>query len=102
LVNAYERDPEARRRCIAAHGTNCCVCGFNFGAVYGPMAEGYIHVHHLHPLAAAGGAHAVDPVADLRPVCPNCHAVLHRREPVFHIEELQELLRTNGQACLGR
>ena len=92
-VNAYERDPEARRRCIEAHGTNCCVCGFNFGAVYGPVAEGYIHVHHLRPLSEAGGAHAVDPVADLRPVCPNCHAVLHRREPIFSIEELRELLR---------
>ena len=93
VVNAYERDPEIRRRCIAAHGTNCCVCGFNFGAVYGTVAEGFIHVHHLRPLGEVREAHAVDPVADLRPVCPNCHAVLHRRDPVFSIEELRDLLR---------
>jgi len=98
VVNAYERDPEARRRCIAAHGTRCSACGFSFGAVYGPVADGYIHVHHLRPLAEVGGAHSVDPVADLRPVCPNCHAVLHRRVPVFSIEELQELLRRQRQA----
>ena len=92
-VNAYERDPEARRRCIAAHGTICCVCGFCFGAVYGPVAEGYIHVHHLLPLSEAGGAHTVDPVVDLRPVCPNCHAVLHRRVPAYTIEEVRAFLR---------
>ncbi|MGL4553487.1 MAG: HNH endonuclease, partial [Gemmataceae bacterium] len=47
VVNAYERDPEARRRCIAAHGTSCCVCGLSFGVFYGPAAEGFIHVHHV-------------------------------------------------------
>ncbi len=93
VVNVYERDPEARRRCVAAHGTNCCVCGFNFGAVYGPVAEGYIHVHHLHPLSQASGAHAVDPVADLRPVCPNCHALLHLGGECRGIEEVRRLLR---------
>jgi putative restriction endonuclease len=87
-VNSYERNPEARRRCIEAHGTNCCICGFNFGAAYGEVAEGYIHVHHLRPLSEVGGEYVVDPVADLRPVCPNCHAVLHRRIPAFSIEEV--------------
>ncbi len=54
-VNAYERNPEARRLCIEHHGTACCICGFSFGAVYGKVAEGYIHVHHLHPLSEVGG-----------------------------------------------
>jgi 5-methylcytosine-specific restriction endonuclease McrA len=92
VVNAYERDPQARRRCIEAHGTRCCICGFSFGVVYGPVAEGYIHVHHLCPLSEVGEAHVVDPVTDLRPVCPNCHAVLHRRVPAFSIEELRWLM----------
>jgi hypothetical protein len=96
-VNAYERDPIARRRCIEDHGTNCSVCKFNFGAVYGPVAEGYIHVHHLRPLSEIGKEHLVDPVADLRPVCPNCHAVLHQRNPVFSIKELKELMRQQKQ-----
>jgi hypothetical protein len=92
LVNAYERDPAARRRCIAAHGTSCCVCGFAFGAVYGSVAEGHIHVHHLRPLSEVGEGHRVDPGVDLRPICPNCHAVVHLRKPPFSIEEVRSFL----------
>jgi predicted HNH restriction endonuclease len=92
-VNAYERDPESRRQCIAVYGTTCCVCGFSFAAVYGEVADGYIHVHHLRALSEVREAHAVDPVTDLRPVCPNCHAVIHHRAPAFSIEEVREFLR---------
>lgn len=91
-VNAYERNPEARRRCIEAHGTMCAICRFSFGAVYGEVAEGYIHVHHVRPLSEIGGQYVVDPVEDLRPVCPNCHAVLHRRVPAYSIEEARAFL----------
>ena len=90
-INAYERNPEARRQCIAAHGTTCCICGFSFGAGYGPEAEGYIHVHHLRPLSEIGGKYVVDPVEDLRPVCPNCHAVLHLGGRCRSIEEVRQL-----------
>jgi putative restriction endonuclease len=96
-VNAYERNSEARRRCIAAHGTTCCICGFNFGAIYGEVFEGFIHVHHLRPLSEVGGEYSVDPIEDLRPVCPNCHAVLHRRIPAYTIEEVRSFLRRRGE-----
>lgn len=92
-VNAYERSPEARCRCIAAHGTSCSICGFSFGAMYGEVAEGYIHVHHLRPLSEIRGEYEVDPVEDLRPVCPNCHAVLHLGGRCRSIEEVRQLLR---------
>lgn len=95
-VNAYERNPEARRQCIAAHGTDCCICGFSFGAVYGAEADGYIHVHHVRPLSEVGGEYVVDPVEDLRPVCPNCHAVLHLGERCRTIEEVRQLLGRQG------
>lgn len=91
-VNAYERNPKARRQCIAAHGTTCCLCGFNFGNVYGKVAEGYIHVHHLRPLAEIKAQYGVNPVKDLRPVCPNCHAVLHMRNPAYSINEVKAML----------
>lgn len=91
-VNAYERNPVARQKCIAAYGTACWVCEFNFGAEYGPDAEGYIHVHHLKPLSEVGGEYEVDPVEDLRPVCPNCHAVLHLGGGCRSVEEVQKML----------
>ena len=34
----------------------------------------------------------VDPVKDLRPVCPNCHAMLHKQTPALNIEKLKEEL----------
>ena len=40
----------------------------------------------------------VDPINDLMPVCPNCHAMLHRRTPPFSVEELAAsiIAGTNG------
>lgn len=97
-VNAYERNPEARKRCIEHYGACCCVCGFNFGQVYGEVVEGFIHVHHLLALSAIGREYVVDPIKDLRPVCPNCHAVLHRRNPAYSIEEIRAFLRATSAA----
>jgi hypothetical protein len=92
-VNRYERNPVARSKCIAHYGPNCRVCGINFSKKYGEIGAGFIHVHHLNPLAELNGAYEVDPIADLRPVCPNCHAMLHQRTPPFSIEELKEMVR---------
>ncbi|MCZ2342129.1 MAG: HNH endonuclease [Bacteroidales bacterium] len=100
-VNAYERSREAVSRCKATHGTDCAVCGFSFGAMYGVVAEGYIHVHHLRPLSEVGGAYVVDPVEDLRPVCPNCHAVLHLGGRCRSIEEVRQLLAQQRRAEPG-
>ena len=93
MVNAYERNPKARRRCIDFHGTKCYICGFDFFKAYGPIAEGFIHVHHLRELSEIQSEYKVDPIKDLRPVCPNCHAVLHRRKPSYSIEEVKKFLR---------
>lgn len=89
-VNAYERNPQARAACLRAHGLSCAVCGFNFASVYGEIGENFIHVHHLKPIAQIGTEYTLDPIQDLRPVCPNCHAMLHRRKGPrpYSIEEL--------------
>ena len=92
-VNAYERNPKARRACISYYGTNCFVCGFVFSVMYGAIGDGFIHVHHLRPLALSDGEYKLDPIEDLRPVCPNCHAMLHRPQTILSIEELQEAIR---------
>lgn len=93
-VNAYERNPEARRRCLNHWGYNCSVCNFRFDLAFGPLGKNYMHVHHLRPLATIGTTYEVDPIADLRPACPNCHAMLHRKVPPLSIEELQSIVAT--------
>jgi hypothetical protein len=86
-----ERNPKARAACIAVHGTQCSVCGFDFEGAYGIIGRGFVHVHHLAPLATAAEQRDIDPIQDLRPVCPNCHAMLHRRTPPFSVTELQRI-----------
>ena len=76
-VDAYERNPKAREACLRYWGRTCFVCRFDYGKTYGEFADGYIHVHHLKPLAEIKERYRVDPKKDLRPVCPNCHAALH-------------------------
>lgn len=93
LIKAYVRDPDARRQCIERYGAKCSVCQFSFKARYGQVAEGFIHVHHVRPLSTIRKDHKIDPVKDLRPVCPNCHAVLHLKNPAFSIEKVKSFLR---------
>jgi hypothetical protein len=92
-VTVYERNAIARQQCIAHYGPTCFVCGFSFGEVYGETAEGFIHVHHLKAVANRGGEHTVNPIKDLRPVCPNCHAVIHLLDPPLSVTELKLMLK---------
>ena len=80
-VNRYERNQEARRRCLEFYGTTCQVCKVDLGKTYPGIGDGYIEVHHLKPLGSIQQNYQVDPVTDLLPVCPNCHAMLHSRRP---------------------
>lgn len=91
-INAYERDENARASCISHYGARCYVCTFDFAKAYGDLGEGYIHVHHLIPVAS-GGRVKTNPIVHLRPVCPNCHAMLHREEPPVPIARLRRLLK---------
>jgi len=96
-VNAYERSRKARDACKHIHGSACAACGLDFGRVYGPSHKGFIHVHHLRPISEIGEEYVVDPVADLIPVCPNCHAVIHSASPPLTVDEVRELLKTNKE-----
>lgn len=91
IVNAYERNPKARQLCLKEHGYKCCVWGFSFKEIYGEIGAGYIEVHHLKPLNEINEKYQVDPVKDLRSVCPNCHAMLHKAN--VSINELIILIR---------
>ncbi len=91
-VNAYERSAAARAVCIAHWGIRCVVCSLSFDETYGETGRGFIHVHHVIPLSSVPAGYKVDPVRDLAPVCPNCHAMLHTSDPPLSIEELRERL----------
>jgi 5-methylcytosine-specific restriction protein A len=94
LVNAYERDQKARQACLQHYGVKCLVCSFDFERIYGDIAARYIHVHHIVPLSKIKKGYRVDPIKDLRPVCANCHAVIHLRREPFEIEDVKRFIRT--------
>ena len=93
-VNTYERSSDARKKCIKHHGLNCSVCDFNFEQAYGAIGENYIHVHHIIPLSEIKKEYKLDPIKDLIPVCPNCHAIIHRTRPALSIQQLKEHIAT--------
>jgi hypothetical protein len=92
-VNAYERNKKARRLCLNHHGYKCAVCGFDFVAKYGSIGKDYIHVHHHKRLARQGGRYTLDPVRDLCPICPNCHAMIHQKDNPYTIKQLQAIIQ---------
>ena len=52
----------------------------------GEIGEGFIEVYHIEPVSGIAAGTIVDPAKDPAPVCPNCHAMLHR------VTALQQLL----------
>lgn len=92
-TNAYERSPQARAACIAHRGPRCRVCDLLLEDRYGSIAAGFTHVHHVVPLSKVGPDYRVDPTKDLVPVCPNCHAIIHLREPPLTVVKARRLLK---------
>lgn len=91
-LTIHERDINARAECLKKHGYLCAVCSFDFHKTYGTIGIDMIHVHHLNPVSSFTAKRAINPINDLRPVCPNCHAIIHRRQPPFSIEEVQRMI----------
>lgn len=90
----YERNREAREACIAHYGARCAICGFDFKEAYGDDFKGIIQVHHIVPISEIGAEYVVDPIKDLIPVCPNCHAAIHSKsEGVYTPDELRALIK---------
>jgi len=92
----YERNPFYRARAIEIHGLSCMACGMEFGSTYGKWGEGYIHVHHNRPVSESGPTRII-PEADLSVVCPNCHAMIHRKKDLtLSIQEVRKLIGTSS------
>lgn len=96
-VTTYERNPEARKECLRYYDAVCQACGLVFGDRYGLIGKGFIHVHHVVPVSKIGEEYEIDPVKDLRPVCPNCHAMLHKQTPPYTIKELKKIMKASNK-----
>ena len=92
-ANKYERNQKARRECVAKKGYQCLVCGRDFEATYGEIGKNFIHVHHLTPISSVGKEYELNVDTDLVPVCPNCHYMLHRKDPPYTVEELKGIIQ---------
>ncbi len=91
-VNRYERDKKARDVCLSHYGYVCQVCHVKLSDIYGAIAKDLIHVHHIKPISEIGESYEVNPISDLIPVCPNCHAVIHLKIPPYSPSELVAIL----------
>ena len=89
LVERIERRPEARMKCIQHYGAYCQACAFDFEKAYGAIGEGFVHVHHHRQLSSSKGKRKVDPIKDLIPLCPNCHAMVHTTTEPLTVAELR-------------
>jgi 5-methylcytosine-specific restriction protein A len=90
-VNKYERSRINRAACIEIHGALCKICGFSFSKTFGPVGDGFIHVHHITAVSMLGPDYRVNPCTDLVPLCANCHAIAHKRTPPFTLDEIRQL-----------
>lgn len=97
-VNIYERNSEARKICIKKHGCKCVVCGMDFQTTYGELGKGFIHVHHIIPLHNIKSDYVVNGETDLIPVCPNCHAMLHKsvEGKFLKAEDLRKIIKNHS------
>jgi len=94
-VNRYERSPFNRQACLRLHGYICKACCFDFGVKYGNLGKDFIHVHHVVPVSELGPDYDINLETDLIPVCPNCHAMIHRRNPPYSVDELKSIILSN-------
>ena len=99
-VNRYERDSKNRRAAIRRHGVRCFGCRMEMAEVYGEIARGYIHIHHVKPISEMQGDRP--DINDLVPLCPNCHAIVHLENPPISINRLKELIRRQRQRKISQ
>ena len=97
-VNKFERDRGAREECLCRFGYKCAVCDMSFGQRYGVEVDWLIHVHHIVPLSEIREGYRPDPVRDLVPICPNCHAVIHARGGTMTVNDVRAMLVRAGGA----
>lgn len=95
-TTSNKRNPKARQLCLDHYGLQCYVCGFRFEERYGKGAS-LVEAHHENPPSPRDGDEETDPVEDMKPLCPNCHAIAHLRRPPYTPEEIQEMIEGTNE-----
>jgi len=91
----YKRDRQLRNAVAKERNYTCEICGVKLTEIYGPLANEFIEVHHINPVHE--GVRETTKY-DLVCVCPNCHSMLHRLNPVLSPEDLKlrmKIVRNN-------
>ena len=83
---------KAKAKRLAETGMlKCEVCAFDFAQCYGSLGQGFIEAHHVVPVSKLDGVSKTK-IADLALVCPNCHRMLHKDNPLPTVEALKALV----------
>lgn len=75
----------------------CAVCDFCFETMYGEIGKDYIEIHHENPVYQYSDdgfeAYIPEAVEKVKPLCANCHRMIHRnaKRPMT-VEELKRLI----------
>lgn len=89
IIEVAKRDRRIIAHAKKKYGFKCEVCEFDFGKTYGLHGKGFIEIHHLVPIAQGERKTKVE---DLRPVCANCHRMLHKGTTLLSVKELKEII----------
>lgn len=93
IVNAYERNEKNRRAVLKRFGYRCQACDVLLEESYGRIAKDYAHVHHTKPISTVGDGYVPNLEEDFAVLCPNCHAIAHRRSPPLTVAQVRAAFR---------
>ena len=68
----------------------CIICNFNFEETYGTHGKGFIEMHHIKPIS---DGKRISKIEDLRPVCSNCHRMLHKGNIILDENHIKEMIK---------
>ncbi|MFQ6612321.1 MAG: HNH endonuclease [Fidelibacterota bacterium] len=77
------------REAQARYSAVCEACGDNLMKKYGLLGKGYVQFHHRKPLGDNPNPQ-LSSWKDLAPLCPNCHAMIHRTNPTMPVEQFKK------------
>jgi 5-methylcytosine-specific restriction protein A len=72
----------------------CEGCEFSFYETYGELGKGFIEAHHLNPLSL-NSEEVETKREDIALLCSNCHKMVHKKDPIYTIEELKNIIKEN-------